>query len=82
MLLECCRVPLFLGKLQMLQETRCVCKCCRACRCCSPFNVVEFAVALKIVAGVAELSKCCERAGFFKMLQHEIITFFLTCLLR
>ena len=37
---------------------------------------------LKVVAGVAELSKCCERAGFFKVLQYEILDFFLTCLLR
>ena len=26
----------------------------------------SFAMALKIVAGVAEFLKCCERAGFFQ----------------
>ena len=32
----------------------------------------SFAVALKIVAGVTEFSKCCQRAGFFRELQYEI----------
>ena len=32
-----------------------------------------FAVALKMVAGVTEFSKCCECAGFFMVLQYEIL---------
>ena len=77
--LKCSRMlqgSFYCGKLQMLQEKKCVCKYCRVYRCCSTFSVAEFAVALKIVAGVVELSKCCERAGFFRVLQYEFLIFF------
>ena len=33
----------------------------------------SFAEALKIVADFTEFSKCCERAGFFRVLQYEIL---------
>ena len=33
----------------------------------------SFGVALKMVAGVTEFSKCCVCAGFFRVLQHEIL---------
>ena len=75
MLLECCRVC-FLGESYKCCRKKCACKCCKAYRGCSAFIVAEFAVALEIFAGVAELSKCCEPAGFFRVLQYEILDFF------
>ena len=60
MLLECCRAPSLLGKSYKCCRKKCVCKCYRAYRCCSAFNVVEVAVALK------NCGRCC---GAFEVLQ-------------
>ena len=58
----------YYGSLKTLQERKCVCKCYRteSTRVAVLSMLLSFAVALKIVAGVTEFSKCCERAGFFQ----------------
>ena len=59
-------------------------KCCREekivfANATEPTGVAELsvlgsiAVALKIVVGVSEFSKCCEHTGFFRVLQYEIL---------
>ena len=69
MLLECCRVPFFGGKLQMLQEKNCL----------QMLQSLQMLQCFQCCGVSSDLKNCCRCCGAFKacrVLQCEILDFF------